>query len=144
MAGAEAMFRNMHFHHLLAIVRAAIGVELTAARALVAVQNGLDRLDGFIGEMIEFQKYRAFTAFEFPVEFPHHLTAPIIAFDKPLAAGIGGITAERARDIRARGAVVVFDQRIDLKTFQVGQFRSRVIGHGVTVTGVGGVFVGSH
>lgn len=134
----------MHLDHLRAVVGAAIGVELAATRALVAVQDFFDVLDGFLGQVIEFEEHRTIAAFQFLVELPHHLPAPVVALDEAFALVVGGVAAQRTGDISAGRAVVVLDQRVDLEAFQVRQFGPGVIGHGVAVAGIGRVFVSAH
>ncbi len=117
MPGAKADFGNMHLHHAAAIIRAAPGVEPPPARPFIRVQNGLDGGDRLLGQMIEVSERRlTLHAFQLVVEFEHHLPAPVIAFDKSLAARICGVTTERAGDIGAGRAVVVIackSQRVD-------------------------------
>jgi hypothetical protein len=119
-------------------------VELATAGALVAVQDLFDVLDGFLGQVIELEEHRAVAAFQFLVELPHHLPAPVVALDEAFALAVGGVAAQRAGDVGAGRAVVVLDQRVDLEAFQVRQLGPGVIGHGVAVAGIGRVFVGAH
>ena len=144
MAGAEADLGNVHLDHLLAVVGAAPGVELPATGAFVAMEDVLDGLDGFLRQVVELEEHRAIAAFEFLVELPHHLPAPVVAFDEALTPGVGGIATQRAGDVGTGRAVVVLDQRVDLEAFQVGQLGAGMIGHGVAVAGVGRVLVGTH
>ena len=94
--------------------------------------------------MIELEKYRAVAAFQFLVELPHHLPAPVVALDEALTLIVGGVAAQGAGDIGAGRAVVILDQRVDLEALQVRQFGAGVVGHGVAVTGVGRIFIGAH
>ena len=141
---AKADLGDVHLDHLRAVVGAAIGVELAATRAFVAVQDLFDVLDGFLGQVIELEEHRAVAAFEFLVELPHHLAAPVVALDEAFALVVGGVAAQRAGDVGAGRAVVILDQRVDLEAFEVRQFGPGVIGHGVAVAGIGRVFVGAH
>ena len=54
------------------------------------------------------------------------------------------VSPQGTGDVGAGRAVVVVDQRVDLKAFQVRQFGTGVIRHGITVAGIGRVFVGAH
>ena len=144
MAAAKTDLRDVHLDHLRAVIGAAVGVELAATRAFVAVQDLFDVLDGFLGQVIELEEHRAVAAFEFLVELPHHLPAPVVALDEAFALVVGGVAAQRAGDVGAGRAVVILDQRVDLEAFQVRQFRPGVISHGVTVAGIGRVFIGAH
>ena len=141
---AKTDFRDVHLHHLLAVVVAPAFVKTTPARALVAVQNGLDFLNRFLRQVVEFQEHRTVATEQFVVELLHHLAAPVVAFDETFALGVGGVPAQWSRHIGTGRAVVVFDQGVDLETLQVGQIGSRVIRHGMAVAAVGGVLVSAH
>ncbi|MNP96654.1 hypothetical protein D3C85_92410 [compost metagenome] len=144
MPAAKTDLGDVHLDHLRAVVGAAIGVELAATRTLVAVQDLFDVLDGFLGQMIELEEHRAIAAFQFLMELPHHLPAPVVALDEAFALVVGGVAAQGAGDVGAGRAVVILDQRVDLEAFQVRQFGPGVVGHRVAVAGIGRVFVGAH
>ena len=144
VAAAKTDLRNVHLDHLVPVIGPASRMKPSPARALIRVQNLLDGLNGFFGEMVELQKDRPIAALEFLIELPHHLAAPVIAFDKAFALAVRGETAERSGHVGARGAVVVLDQRVDLEALEVRQRCARVISHRVAVAGVGGILVGSH
>ena len=91
--------------------------------------------------MIELEEDRPIAAFKLAIEFEHHLAAPVIAFDEAVAFGIGGVAAERPGHIGAGGAVVIFDQRVDLKAFEIGERRAGVKGHCIAIAAIGGVLV---
>src|SRR5690606_41799533 len=74
-------------------------MELATAGPFVTVQNFLDGLDGFLSEVVELEKHRAVPAFKLLMEFPHHLSGPVIALDEALALVVGGIATERAGHI---------------------------------------------
>lgn len=94
--------------------------------------------------MVELQEHGAVAALQFLVELPHHLAAPVVAFDEAFALAVRGEAAERAGHVRARRAVVILDQRIDLEAFEIRERRARVIGHRVAVARVGRVLVRAH
>ena len=60
---------------------------------------------------------------------------------KRLPLRIGGIAAERPGHIGAGRAVVILDQRVDLKAFEIGERRAGVKGHRIAVAAIGGVFI---
>ena len=143
MAAAQADFRDVHLHHLLAVIGAAAFVETSAAGPLVGVQNFFDGADGFLGQMVQLEEHRAVAALQFVVELLHHLTAPVVALDEAFALVIGGKAAEWTGHIGAGRAVVILNQRIDLEAFNARQFSARVVGHAVAIARVGGVFIGA-
>ncbi len=144
VAAAEADLGDVHLDHLAAVVGAAPGMETAAARPLVCMKDLLDGLDRFFREVVELQEHRAVAALQFLVELPHHLAAPVVAFDEAFALAVRGETAERAGDVRARGAVVVLDQRIDLEAFEIRERGTGVIRHRIAVARVGRILVGAH
>ena len=143
VAGAKAHFGDVHFHHALAVVHVSAFVEAAAGGAFVGVQNSLNFLDGFFSQVVQFQEHRAGAGFQLLEELQHHLAGPVIALDKALAKGVGGEAPQWAGHIGTSRAVVVLEQRVYLETFQVCQVRAGVIGHGVSITVVGRVFIGA-
>src|SRR5690606_29317297 len=95
VTGAETDLGNMHLDHLLAVVGTAPRMELATTRALIAVQDGLDVLDRFFGQVIQLQEDGPVAALQLLVELPHHLAAPVVALDEALALVVGGKAAER-------------------------------------------------
>ena len=93
--------------------------------------------------MVELQEDRSRAALKFAPELQHHLAGPVVALDKALATVVGGVAAERPRHIGAGRAVIVLDQRVDLKAFEVGELGAGVKGHGVAVTGICRILVGA-
>src|SRR5512132_1142494 len=75
------------------------------------------------------------------MQYQHSLAAPVVALDEPLALAVCRVAAERSGHVGAGRAVVVLDQRVDLKAFEIGELGAGVIGHGVTVATIGRVFV---
>src|SRR5471032_1135201 len=127
MAAAKADLRDVHLHHLLPVIGASPGMKTSAARALVGMKDVFDRLDRFLRQMIEFQEHRPIAALQFLIKLPHHLTAPVVAFNKALALAVRRETAKRSGHISASRSVVVLNQRIDLKTLEVGKRGAGVI-----------------
>src|SRR5471032_1007297 len=144
MTATEANLRDVHLHHLLPVIGASSRMETPPARTFVGMKDVFDRLDRFLRQMIELQEHRSIAALKFLVELPHHLTAPVVTFNKALALAICREAAKRSSHISASGTVVVLDQRVDLKTLKVGKRGAGVIGHRVTVTCVGRVLVSAH
>ena len=143
VAGAEPDLGNMHLDHPLAVVRAAIFVEPAARRPLDVVQHGLDLADGVAMQMVELQEHRPLAGLQFVIKLLHHLARPIVALDEAIALAVGGIGAERTGHIGAGGTVVILDQRIDLIALEIREPRSGMIGHRISVAGIGGILVGA-
>ena len=96
-----------------------------------------------VGQVVELEEHRPVAALQLAVELQHHLAAPVVALDEALPSLVGGVAAERPRDVGAGRAVVVLDQRVDLEALEVGELGAGVIGHRVAVAGVGRVLVGA-
>ena len=143
VAAAQADLGDVHLDVVGAVVVAAARVEGAARRALRRVQDRLQRGDGLLREMAELQVHRPPVAGHLRGELGHHLARPVVGVDEALAVPVDLVAAEGVGDVGAGGAVVVLDQRVDLEALDAGQFGARVVGHGVAVTGVGGVLVGA-
>lgn len=81
--------------------------------------------------------------FDLLLDLGHHLPRPVVGVDEPLPQRIDLIAAEGVGHVGACWAVVILDQRIYLEALDSRQFGAGVVGHGVPVTGVGGVLVGA-
>ena len=57
-------------------------MKAATAGPFVAVQDGFYFLDGFFGQVVEFEEHRAVAAHQFVVELLHHRAAPVVAFDE--------------------------------------------------------------
>ncbi len=143
VAAAQADFRDIHLDAVGAVAFAPAFVEAASAGAFVIPQNGFDFVDGVVVEVVHLQVHRAFAGVQLFVDLQHHLAAPVVAVDEPVALGVGGVSAEGAGHVGAGGAVVVFNQRVDLEALDVGELGPGVVGHGVAVARVGGVLVGA-
>jgi hypothetical protein len=106
-------------------------LEQAAGRPLHLVQRRFDLLDGLLVQMLELQEHRPLTRLQFVVEFEHHLARPVVAFDEAASFVVRRIRAEGTGDIGTGRAIIVLDQRIDLKAFQVRELDTRMIGHAV-------------
>ncbi len=107
------------------------------------MQNRLDFLNGFLGEVVQFQEHRTGTRLQLLEKLQHHLAGPVVTFDEALTKGVRREATQWAGDVGAGRAVVVFQKRIDLEAFEVREVRAGVIGHGMAITVVGGVLVGA-
>jgi hypothetical protein len=143
MAGAEADLRDVHLDHLVAVVGAPALMEQAPGRALDIVQRLLDLADRVAMQMVELEEHRPLTGLQLIEELEHRLPGPIIALDEARAGVVGRVSAIRPRHIGAGRAVVVLDQRIDLKALEVRERSARVIGHGVAIARIGGVLRGA-
>src|SRR5471032_1092996 len=109
MATAKADLRDMHLDHLLPVIGASSCMETPAARTFVGMKDVFDRLDRFLRQMIELQEHRPIAALQFLVKLPHHLAAPVVAFNEALALAIRREAAKRAGHVSASRTVVVLD-----------------------------------
>ena len=133
----------MHLDHFFAVVGTAALMEQAACRALDLVQGQFDLADRLLVKVIELEEDRSLAGLQFGEELEHHLAGPIVAFDEAGAFVVRGVGAERPRHIGAGRAVIVLDQRIDLKAFEIRERRAGVIGHRIAIAGIRRVLVGA-
>src|SRR5476649_1514699 len=105
MSTAKADLRDMHLDHLLPVVGASSRMETPSTRTFVGMKDVFDRLDRFLRQMIELQEHRPIAALQFLVKLPHHLTAPVIAFDKALALAVRREAAKRSGHVSTSRSV---------------------------------------
>ena len=141
MPTAQTDFRDVHLDVVGAVVVTAIRVERATGRPLGGVQDVLQRGQGLIGQVADLEVDRPAGGFDLGFHLGHHLARPVVGVDEPLAECVDLIAAERVRHIRARGAVVVLDQRVDLEALDARQLGAGVVSHRVAVAGVGRVLV---
>ena len=143
MTTAQTDFGDVHLDVVGAVVMAAVGVEGAAGGPFGGVQDVLQRGQRLVGQVRHLEIDGSAGGVDLAFNLGHHLSRPVVGVDEPLAVRVDLVAAERIGHIRARRAVVVLDQRIDLEALDAGQLRARVIGHRVTVAGVGRVLVGA-
>ncbi|PQM47394.1 hypothetical protein C1Y40_02425 [Mycobacterium talmoniae] len=143
MPGAQPDFGDVHLDVVGAVVVAAVGVEGAAGGPLGGVQDVLQRGERLVGQMRHLQVDRSARGLDLVFDLGHHLSGPVVGVDEPLPQRVDLVSAERVRDVGAGRAVVVLDQRVDLEAFDPGQLRAGVIGHRVSVAGIGRVLVGA-
>ncbi len=143
MPATQADFGDVHLDVVSAVIVAAVGVEGAPGGPLGGVQDVFQRGQRLVGQVRHLEVDGSARGIDLGFDLGHHLPRPVVGVDEPLAVRVDLISAKGIGDVRARRAVVILDQRIDLEALDAGQLRARVVGHRVAVAGVGGVLVGA-